>query len=259
MGQGHSSLQDHHLPYAGPSASDHNVAHPFQEIAQGDADDQPPDAAVSSLLAAYLNNPVNPIAAQTPEASAQLAAFGSGEQVKRAVETALQHSARAGEAPDWARRAPLAVEGPFLCMANPDTPPSADRPGASIYGPVDPKLLAATTVVAVYYACYSRNASSPAGRAVDDFDLRSLDPSLGDARLFHSADRPTAEASQALQQARSATNGVSSIAPKASGGLHVIYREVDPYQPPDVDMSSRQRAPRKCGVCGQYYCKGTVL
>lgn len=205
---------------------------------------------MSSLLAAYLTNPLHPIpphATQPPETLAQLAAFGSPELVKRAVGSALNHNFRMGGTPEWANQQPTMVEGPYLCLPSPSNDGSAqakDLPPATLHGPMDPKLLAPSTVVAVYYACFAMPARSSPQEGY------SLDPSLAAPRHYEGQSAQ----SQSIPVDQGATAQTRPIlgTPASGGGP-------DPYRRPEVDMSARQRAPRKCGVCGQYYCKGASV
>ncbi|KAG0141740.1 hypothetical protein CROQUDRAFT_718031 [Cronartium quercuum f. sp. fusiforme G11] len=224
---------------------------------------------------------------------AQVSAFGSTENIRQAVLTGLAHSGQSKQTPAWARERPTRLEGPFLCLGGAKTGGEASGTGPGtetkvierpmIYGPVDPNLLDPQTVIAVYYACYPTHSDSP---PAFDFDLEVLDPVLGGTPLITPAP-PPASASSVLAPpvlappvlAPSAPaplsspepvgpavhlknphtlkrNSVPSMTPEQINSAADTAVSVDPFKVPEVDMSARKRAPRKCGVCGQYYCKG---
>ncbi|KAH9820505.1 hypothetical protein DFH28DRAFT_1104539 [Melampsora americana] len=217
--------------------------------------------AVASLLTAYLNNPVNPVIGQNTHLSriaplAQVAAFGSHENVRQAVLCGLAQSP-SNETPSWAKERPTKLEGPFLCIPQNTEDPIKSKQVPLIYGPVDPSLLDPQTVIAVYYACYAGDSSSSSDFK---FDLEVLDPVLGGTPLVppsNSAPTSMHESTSPVKTKNPHTHKRNSV---PSMSREQIIEEaasgVDPFKVPEVDMSARKRAPRKCGVCGQYYCKG---
>lgn len=235
-------------------------------------------------MTAYLKNPVNPVAGQCTPISrlapyAQVSAFGTPENVRQAVLSGLAHS-KTKEIPPWAKELPTKLEGPFLCVARQGEEVAKDEKYPTIYGPVDPNLLDPQTVVAIYYACYPTHTPSS---AAFNFDLEVLDPVLGGMPLVGSS-APVPEISpptpsqpqlEAVAEPELAAQAQAQVHPQpAQPKAHSHKRNsvpslsrdqiikdettsgVDPFKVPEVDMSARKRAPRKCGVCGQYYCKG---
>ncbi|EGG05005.1 uncharacterized protein MELLADRAFT_78214 [Melampsora larici-populina 98AG31] len=267
------STFDHHNLTSHPTAVNplRSSTEPVPQHHLSETSSRPPQGpdAVASLLTAYLNNPVNPVIGQNTPLSrisplAQVAAFGSNENVRQAVLCGLAQS-QTNETPSWAKERPTKLEGPFLCIPQSTEDPIKSKQVPLIYGPVDPSLLDPQTVIAVYYACYASDSTTTSSDF--KFDLEVLDPVLGGTPLVP----PSASTSVPVSVVPSTLN--NSTPPVKTKNPHTHKRNsvpsmsreqiieeaasgVDPFKVPEVDMSARKRAPRKCGVCGQYYCKG---